>query len=419
MTEQSRRIRLISSLALVLGGLVSFMGILRHILEGTQASSTIYFLHFAGLFFISCHFYVKKTNKTEYVSFFLVFVGFIVISIRVLNTGGLSGMPIAWYIGIPSFAAFVQGHKWVMPWSIASVAGASLPLLFPNLVTGVHSPLVNYIVLALLILTVSSMMWVFEKQRLKNEVTIKKQTLKIVQSEKLISLGTLAGGMAHEINNPLAIIKGFSDSLKKQLVHFENNEEAYQKVSKTCEKIDLNVKRIANIIQNLLIFTKLGDKSQFEELLFSTIVRNSINENDSKFHGIKVSIIDHARDVKISCNLFLIQQVVLNLLCNSVESISELDEKWIELEIKKVDDFVKMSVTDSGKGIPKEKLNQLFEPFFTTKAAGSGTGLGLSICRNILQMHDGTLEFNQECLNTQFILTIPIGQNSQLFQKIS
>ena len=411
LQEHNRRLKLISTMALVLGGLVSFMGVLRHIIEGTHASPTIYLLHFSGLFFIASHFYVKKTKRIKLVSFLLVFVGFITVVIRVFNTGGLSGMPIAWYIGIPSIAAFVQGHKWVLPWAILCVLGASLPLFYPELVLGAHSPVVNYIVLSLLILTVSSMMWIFEKQRLQNESIIKNQTSKLIHSEKLLSIGALAGGMVYEINNPFAIIKGYSDSLRKIVPQSHLEGEAVTKIIRSCEKIDENVKRISNITKNLLIFTRVSEAQNYTVMPFANMFRNIIESNSTQLKNIHISLNDFSQNEKISCKPDLINQVISNLILNAAESIKDLQEKWIKIEIRKKENRIETLVTDSGPRLSEDISNRLFEPFFTTKSLGSEKGLGLSLCRSIVQMHGGDLKYIPESVNTQFLISFPIAQN--------
>ena len=411
LQEENRRVKLISAMALVLGGLVSFMGILRHSVERSHASPTIYLLHLAGLFFIASHFYVKKTKRVKLVSFLLVFVGFLTIAVRIFNTGGLSGMPIAWFIGVPSFAAFIQGHKWVFPWAIASVLGASLPLLFPQMVQGSHAPFVNFIVLALLILTVSSMMWVFEKQRLQSEALIKNQTSKLIHSEKLLSLGALAGGMAHEINNPLAIIKGHSDLLKKVVPQSNLENETLNKIIRSCEKIDENIKRISNITKNLLIFTRVRDSQDFETIPFAFMVRTVIESNTDRLKDIHVSLNDYSHNEKIYCKPDLINEVISNLILNASDGIKELKEKWVKIEIKNIENFIVTYITDSGESLNEEVVGRMFEPFFTTKSIGAEKGLGLSLCRSIVQMHGGDLNYNPESLNTQFIISFPIDQN--------
>jgi signal transduction histidine kinase len=105
--------------------------------------------------------------------------------------------------------------------------------------------------------------------------------------------------------------------------------------------------------------------------------------------------------------------VILNLLNNSVDAISELKEKWIEIVVAETASCIEVKITDSGRGIPKEIQNKIFNPFFTTKVVGKGTGLGLSISKGIIEAHGGHFQINNECPNTQFVIQLPKCQNQK------
>jgi len=96
-------------------------------------------------------------------------------------------------------------------------------------------------------------------------------------------------------------------------------------------------------------------------------------------------------------------------LINSMQAVSSLEEKWISLEAERTTDgYVKLKITDSGRGIPPEHRSKIMEPFYTTKPVGQGTGLGLSISAGIIKTHNGTLDINTQSPNTQFVITLPI-----------
>ena len=101
------------------------------------------------------------------------------------------------------------------------------------------------------------------------------------------------------------------------------------------------------------------------------------------------------------------QLQICQLPANAFDAVQELEEKWVEIAWRKAGGQIEISVTDSGRGIPREVASNLMKPFFTTKAAGKGTGLGLSICTRIVEEHGGRLWLDEQCANTRFVLQLP------------
>ncbi|GAB4012804.1 MAG: hypothetical protein Fur0010_08930 [Bdellovibrio sp.] len=318
--------------------------------------------------------------------------------------------PIAWFIAVPGFAAFIQGHRWVLPWGILCVVGAASPLLLPELVSGGHSALVNFIVLALLIMAMSYILYVFEKQRIANEERLLDQTSKLAQTEKLMSLGTLAGGVAHEINNPLSIIRGHAELLRKKSLK-KKEEINVEDIQKACQKIEDNIVRISSITQNLMVFTKAGQPSEFQSFEVSEVLNSVKEQVEHKLKNIKFTIIHNAYGTHVEANKTLFEQVLVNLVSNSIDAIEELQEQWIEVEISKNDGSLKIEVIDSGHGISSDSVKRIFDPFYTTKKVGKGTGLGLSLCRSIMEMHNGSLKYIETSPHTKFELKLPLKFN--------
>lgn len=410
MNSTERKPKLVQTLLLLLSSMLFVMAIVRHYLEGAQTSKTIYFLYLISLFFIACFFYVRRFKKTETVSFLIVFLGFIVTTIRVFNTGGLQGSAISWYLGIPAIAAFIQGHRWVVPWMIVSILGVSLPLMLPEKVAGHSIPIVNFIVLSLLIIVNSMMMYIFEKQRIANEKRLLDQASMLAQTEKLMSLGTLAGGVAHEINNPLAIIRGHAEALRKNILK-KKEEINVEDIQKACQKIENNIVRISSITKNLLVFTQAGRPSEFQSFEVSEVLNSVKDQVEYKLNNIKFTVIHNAYGAHIEANKTLFEQVLVNLVLNSIDAIEELQEQWIKIEISKNNSFLKIEVTDSGHGISSDSVNKIFDPFYTTKTVGKGTGLGLSLCRSIMEMHNGSLKYIENSPHTKFEIQLPLKFN--------
>lgn len=233
-----------------------------------------------------------------------------------------------------------------------------------------------------------------------------------LHSAKLASLGEMAGNIAHEINNPLSIIHGKAEALYNQL---NNNSFTVENGLKNLERILFTTKRIAKVIRGLKSFSRNGDKDSFVTTNLDDIIENVLSMSIEKFNSMNIKIdVDKDSTIFISCRAVQIEQVLLNLLSNAYDAISELNEKWIKINITQIDNNVKISVIDSGKGISPQIIGNLMQPFYTTKGIGKGTGLGLSISKKIAEEHDGKLLYDNSCGNTCFTLVLPVKVDSKV-----
>jgi C4-dicarboxylate-specific signal transduction histidine kinase len=227
---------------------------------------------------------------------------------------------------------------------------------------------------------------------------------------KMASLGEMAGAIAHEINNPIAIILGKSRHLKKYI-----DSQSYDKALMNIDSIEVHSYRIAKIIHNLLTFCRDDKTERFEMHLFSSILNQvlSFANETFKFHKIdlKLQIID---DVEVECLSVPISQVLLNLINNALDAATESDAPWIKIEVKKNGEFMECRVSDSGPGVPDEIAVKIMQPFFTTKPIGKGTGLGLSICQSIAIRHGGKLSLDRSVSRSCFLLRLPLKQRGSL-----
>ena len=173
------------------------------------------------------------------------------------------------------------------------------------------------------------------------------------------------------------------------------------------------MKRISKIITNLKEIS-LGERTvAVEEVRLVDLIDESISY-------CKERVDEHQIDLRVQClcdmNTMIlcrsvqISQVLLNLLNNAIDGICDLPEKWIQLRVEAELDKIKFSVMDSGHGIEPDILAKIFTPFFTTKGVGKGSGLGLSISKEILEMHHGTLIYDEHAPHTCFVLSIPKKQ---------
>lgn len=235
---------------------------------------------------------------------------------------------------------------------------------------------------------------------------LEEQRLMTITSSRLAALGEMAAGIAHEINNPLAIILGYSEEMRSLIemgnIKPERFENRLEKISNTCERIE-------KIIRNLKIISR-GDVSSEEKqkiplqkLLEDTLI---LCREKFKQRGVEVRLAI-PEDLVLECQNVALSQVIMNLLNNSYDAILDLDEHWIEVTADVNGDWVEMRLTDSGPGIPAELQEKIFRPFFTTKPVGKGTGLGLGIIKGIIDQHKGEFFLDTKSPNTSFVIRLP------------
>lgn len=246
--------------------------------------------------------------------------------------------------------------------------------------------------------------------------------LQLIQNEKMVSLGRLVAGVAHEINSPLGSINGNNDLIRRVLPSLRNSlsnlsGETAEKaanlltiVSDATEMDHIACQRIMDLVKDLKNFAKLdeGNRKAFNvhEGLDSTIrlVRY-------KF-GDRIRVVrDYGELPEIECHPNRLNQVFMNLLLNAGEAIEGKGE--IRILTRQVDDTVVITIIDTGKGIPPAELPKIFDPGFTTKGSGVGMGLGLSITYRIIQDHGGTIQVeSQEGKGAKFTITLPLSANA-------
>ena len=239
---------------------------------------------------------------------------------------------------------------------------------------------------------------------------ISKQEQSLIQSAKMNSLGDMASGVAHEVNNPLAIIMGYNQII---LDLADKNRLEPQKIKELSTRIEITGHRIAKIVSNLRTFAKDGRHDIFNLSRVDEMVAQTLDFCRARFksHRIQFEVSSIPADVMIECQQVQVSHVLLNLLSNAYDAVLEKDQRWIRLEFADLGEQISLTVKDSGTGIPEEIRDQLMQPFFTTKQVGKGAGLGLSVANGIMQAHGGHLRLDTTCANTSFVATFPKLQN--------
>ena len=264
------------------------------------------------------------------------------------------------------------------------------------------------------------------------EVQLDEATQRLVQSEKLASLGELAAGVAHEINNPVGYVSSNLGTLQKYVDIYEKVLDAHsdaqaspdevaalkkksnyafvrEDVQHLIKETQEGVGRVKTIIQDLKDYARTNASAHYVAAdihvgLKSTlnIARNEIkNRADVRLNLGKLPMID--------CAPAQIDQVFLNLLVNAAQAMPKDRMGMIDINTDCDDKNVWIEVKDNGSGIAPETLEKIFDPFFTTKDPGTGTGLGLSVSQNIIQQHGGTITVQSTVgVGTTFKITLPI-----------
>ncbi len=248
-----------------------------------------------------------------------------------------------------------------------------------------------------------------QKSLLENEIKLKLSS-QMAHLSKMSALGEMAGGVAHEVNNPLATILMAAESMLLQLQSPDliNRE----KMESQLNVISRMVKRTAAIVDSLRSFSGATREQPFESAGLNQILENVLTLNREKLKnlGVEVRQAGFDQQFRIECRMAEISQVIFNLLSNSRDFIEKNAEKWIELRLNMdaTGNFVELSVTDSGFGIPADIRDKIFQPFFTTRAPGQGTGLGLAAAKGIIEAHRGTIRLDPAARNTRFVVSLPL-----------
>ncbi|MEN8189215.1 MAG: ATP-binding protein [Thermodesulfobacteriota bacterium] len=227
-------------------------------------------------------------------------------------------------------------------------------------------------------------------------------------SDKLASIGRLAAGIAHEINNPLAVIDQKA-GLIEDFLDFSEDFTHKDRLNRSILGIHEGVQRCKVITHRLLSFARRME-SRLELIVVNDLILEVMGflEKEALYHQIRVDL-DLAEDLpQIESDHGQLQQIFLNIINNGIDAVG-LDGS-IQLTTQKLDDErVQVTVTDSGPGIEPEILKHIFDPFFTTKETGKGTGLGLSITYGLIQRLGGTIQVESEPgRGTSFIIALPV-----------
>lgn len=212
-------------------------------------------------------------------------------------------------------------------------------------------------------------------ERDRTQRLVREQQMKMIASSKLAALGEMAGGLAHEINNPLAIISGRSAQLALALKHGQATQMLLSEISESIEK---TTTRISRIIKGLKAFARDGEHDPEQEFALDHLIEDTLSFCRERFKSHAIALeVNCPPNLKMRGRAVQLSQVLLNLLNNSHDAVESLPEKWARVDVVKDENGLTISVTDSGHGIPEHLRFKILEPFYTTKDPNRGTGLEL------------------------------------------
>jgi two-component system NtrC family sensor kinase len=232
---------------------------------------------------------------------------------------------------------------------------------------------------------------------------------RLVQADKMSSIGILAAGVAHEVNTPLAVISTYAQMLAKQISGDEQKAKLLDKIAK-------QTFRASEIVNSLLNFSRTST-TEFVEVDLNKVIRETLSliEHQLGKSGIEISLNLEERLPGVKGNSGKLQQVFLNLFLNARDAMEQGGSAGApaRLAVKtwNADGFARIDVSDNGQGIAPEHLERIYDPFFTTKGARKGTGLGLSVTYGIVREHGGTIEVESRlAAGSRFHLELPLAR---------
>ncbi|MFP5458393.1 MAG: sensor histidine kinase [Bacteriovoracia bacterium] len=278
-----------------------------------------------------------------------------------------------------------------------------------RLIDANQNTILQLVVAAFFLIVALSFAWYYTVRAV--QVWSREKAAQLVHSAKMSSLGEMAGGIAHEINNPLSIILGKAGLIKRSL---KRDGLVVEELERDVAKIEDTVYRITHIIRGLRNFSRNAEEDMPAPASLAQIIADTLELCGERFKHQHITLTTHLNeDAVLNCRAPQISQVILNLLNNACDAIEGLDEKWIRLEVHRLNDKVLISVIDAGLGIPQKVAQKIMQPFFTTKELGRGTGLGLSISRGIAQAHGGDLTYDLFEGHTRFTLSLSTSSGSK------
>lgn len=327
-------------------------------------------------------------------------------------TGGIRSTSIVVFLLVPIIAGYISGKASGGVWAVlvtfiygafyaAQGAGLTYDVIPPapravDLLRMITDLLLTWTLFGLLVYY--RKFWVQQQQRL-------------TASERMAAVGSMSGGLAHEINTPLTVISLGTDRIEKLLSAASPglDETSRSQLRSLAGSIIRATDRIAHIVQALSTFA--GRRR--EPLMAPTVVRSVVGDTVELFRerlaklGVELEMEHFEEGLRTSCPPSQVAEVMANLLANAMDAVEGVPRPWIRIGAERRGREIQISVSDSGTGVPPDLKDRIFEPFFTTKPVGKGMGLGLSAARGIVESCGGDLYLDKAGPPTRFVIKVP------------
>ncbi|MCX6129881.1 MAG: HAMP domain-containing sensor histidine kinase [Proteobacteria bacterium] len=364
---------------------------------------------------------MQWNNPSSFIGRYAVLLSiFLIIIPAGYYNGGLNAPVMSLMILFPIIAAFLVGKRAAVISFLFSVLTAitfyllwAYDFLQKSTLEGESKVTAARLVINIALSALSlGIAFLYERTRsseLEARKELERERVKVVHNAKLASLGEMSAGIAHEINNPLAIIAGIAYTLPK----FSNNQE---KLAEKVKSIEMACQRIAKIVNSLSKFSRTDEESHYQLHSLEKIIQEAMTLCSVKSQEYEVLVSLNCKNIApILCDEIEIEQVLINLINNAIYAVKELSEKWVRIELFENENSVILQIRDSGRGIDSNIKEKLFQPFFTTKPVGQGTGLGLSIVKGILDAHKASIDILDHDPHTCFEIKLPKQELDKIY----
>lgn len=234
---------------------------------------------------------------------------------------------------------------------------------------------------------------------------IRLQQGELIHTSNLKALGEMAGGIAHEINNPLQTLSLQSRALRSS---FTDMKSLPPVVTEQLDTVESTITKIAKLVKGLRDLTRDVANDPVGYFFIKEALDDVMSVSSEKVKNLGITMeVRGDTDLAVHGHMVQVSQVLINLLNNSIDALANLESKWIVIDVKEIRTGVCLEITDSGPGIPKAIAEKLMLPFFTTKPPGKGTGLGLSISKSIIERNGGRFFLDTKAAHTKFVIELP------------
>ncbi|GEM_PF-2717027 len=323
-------------------------------------------------------------------------------------------------LGLPGFTLPVQKRKSILTLMGAVLAMIATIIFFDFDQKGMTViPVENIQSIRLLVFLQASALYIFKVLSNLTEMNNRynaylENNSKLENQTRMSDLGRLTAGIAHEINNPLTVIRGSSSYCLKRL---RNNQLDNQRLKSELTKVTKHVDRVVKIVEGLRFVSRDATNDTFEPHDVNEAIKDAYELCRYKLTSEGVTSNFVPLYTQATCNIRIVQieQVVFTLISNAIDAFGEQEEKNISIVVSEGNKDVFIRVRDNGPGIPAKIKREVLKPFFTTKPVGKGTGLGLSIASEIIQKHNGHLIVEDSLEGASFLIRLPkvIKKNDQ------